>query len=232
MALQYLDGLGFTDIHCWTSDQTLTGPQDVINAVNPGCGFLFFDGHGNPRSWSNHPHNDSDTWINGLSNSDMPSLTNKDKYPICVIGACHNGQFNVSLLNIPRHIIEFGLRGYFFEPPFIFYRGEWVPECWAWKLASEPNGGSIATLAFTGLDWFATGDSNNDGIPDCTQYFSGFCNTHFFKNYGVNGINILGDVHSQTLIDYINTHPPFDYVLDAKTVEEWVLLGDPSMQIG
>ncbi|MCK5458350.1 MAG: peptidase C25, partial [Thermoplasmatales archaeon] len=82
------------------------------------------------------------------------------------------------------------------------------------------------------LDWFATGDSNGDDIPDCTQFYSGFANTHFFKNYGVNNITILGQTHSQTLIDYINEHPPMDEKLDYKTVQEFALLGDPSLQIG
>jgi hypothetical protein len=231
-ALEYLQSSGFTGVHRWTSDQTLTGPQDVIDAINPGSGFLFFDGHGNPATWSNHPHNDSDTWITGLDLTHMPKLSNTDKLPVCVIGGCHNGQFNVSLFNIPKHILEFGLNAYILGPPFLFYRNEWVPECWAWKLASEPRGGSIATLAYSGLDWFAVGDYDGDGIPDCTQAYSGFANTHFFKNYGENDLTILGEAHTQTLIDYINTHPPMDYVLDAKTVEEFVLLGDPSLQLG
>lgn len=221
----------FNGIHCWTSDGTLTGPQDVINAVTPGCGFLFFDGHGNPASWSNHPPDDAETWITGLTIFDMPQLKNKDKYPICVIGACHNGQFNVSLLNLIKDLIEYGPSQYFFSPPFKFYHMEWVPECWAWRLACTKDGGSIATLAYTGLDWFATGDYDNDGIPDCTQYLSGFTNTHFFKNYGINNIHILGETHTQTLIDYLNTHPPMNQVHDCKTVQEFVLLGDPTLQM-
>ncbi len=113
-----------------------------------------------------------------------------------------------------------------------FYYKEWVPECWAWRMARKINGGAIAIMAYTGLDWFATGDSNGDEIPDCTQFYSGFANTHFFKNYGVNNITILGQAHSQTLIDYITEHPPMDERLDCKTVQEFALLGDPSLQIG
>jgi hypothetical protein len=93
------------------------------------------------------------------------------------------------------------------------------------------EGGSIATLGYTGLDWFGVGDYDNDSIPDCIQQFSGFMNTHFFKNYGQNDIHIIGDVHTQTLIDYIAVHPPMSYVLDCKTVEEFTLLGDPSLQM-
>jgi len=228
-ALEYMDG--FHGIHCWTSDQTLTGPNDVIDAVNPGCGFLFFDGHGNPSSWSNHPPDDAETWITGLTISDMPSLHNIDKYPVCVIGGCHNGQFNVSLLNLIKDFIQYGPSQYLFGPPYKFYHMEWVPECWAWRLACTNNGGSIATLAYTGLDWFAEGDYDQDGIPDCTQYFSGFTNTHFFKNYGQNNIHILGETHTQTLIDYLEAFPPMNEVHDCKTVEEFTLLGDPTLNM-
>ena len=228
-ALLYMDN--FTGIHCWTSDQSFTGPEDVMNAINPGCGFLFFDGHANPASWSTHPPGDKKTWIHGLSISDMPLLENGNKHPICVVGGCHIAQFNVSLLNLFRDIIKYGPVGYFFKPPLKFYHMEWVPRCWSWQLASMKEGGSIATLGYTGLDWFAVGDDDNDGIPDCTQYYSGFMNTHFFKNYGQNNIHVLGEIHTQTIIDYIMVHPPMSFVLDCKTVQEFVLLGDPSLQL-
>jgi len=228
-ALLYMDD--FTSTRCWTSDETFTGTDDVMNAINPGCGFLFFDGHANPASWSTHPPGDKKTWINGLTVFDMPKLENGNKHPICVVGGCHIAQFNVSLTNLIRDIIHYGPMGYFFNAPLKFYHMEWVPRCWSWQLASMKEGGSIATLGYTGLDWFAVGDDNNDGIPDCTQFYSGFMNTHFFKNYGQNNITILGQTHTQTLIDYITVHPPMNFVLDCKTVEEFTLLGDPSLHM-
>jgi hypothetical protein len=87
-------------------------------------------------------------------------------------------------------------------------------------------------MAYTGLDWFAIGDYNTDGIPDCCQFYSGYTNTQFFKNYGVNNMTILGQAHTQALIDYLNAYPPMLEKLDCKTVQEFVLLGDPSLQLG
>jgi len=229
-AIEYMDG--FTTTHCWTSDETFTGPDDVKNAIANGCGFLFFDGHANPASWSTHPPGDDETWITGLTVKDMPTLQNGNKFPVCVVGGCHIAQFNVSLHNLIRDIVEYGPLGYFVRAPFKFYHMEWVPKCWSWQLAAMKEGGSIATLGYTGLDWFAVGDDDADGIPDCTQYYSGFMNTHFFKNYGVNDITVLGQIHTQTVIDFINTHPPMDYELNCKTIQEFVLLGDPSLQLG
>jgi len=230
-AIDYLDG--FDPVKVWTSDGSFTGVDDVVSAISEGSGFLFFDGHGNPTVWSTHPPNDEETWITGLNNQDMPKLKNGEKLPIAVVGACHNGQFNVSVLNILKGIIEDGLQYFSMEPPLgKFWYKEWTPECWAWLMTRKIGGGSIAIMAYTGLDWFAIGDYNDDGIPDCTQFYSGFANVNFFKNYGVNDLTILGQAHTQTLIDYINEYPPMDEKLDCKTVQEFALLGDPSLQIG
>ena len=158
----------------------------------------------------------------------MPDLANGDMIPVAVVGGCHNAQFNVSLLNILKGIIHAGLK--YFERTF--YYKEWVPRCWAWRMVSKNNGGAVAIMGYTGLDWFAVGDHNDDDIPDCTQFYSGFANVNFFKNYGVNNMSVLGEAHTQTLIDYIAAFPPMDEKLDCKTVQEFVLLGDPSLMIG
>jgi len=226
LALQYMTG--FDGVRLWTSNGNFTGPQDIIEGISAGCGFLFVDGHGNPSSWSTHPPHNQSLWITGLQLKHMAELTNAEKLPVTVCGGCHNGQFNTSLLNIAQGFLRDGF-SYFQRK---FYYMEWVPECWAWKLVSVKNGGSIATMAYTGLDWFATEDWNSDSIPDCVQFFSGYANTQFFKNYGVNGKTILGQAHTQTLIDYLNAYPPMLEKLDCKTVQEFVLLGDPSLQIG
>jgi hypothetical protein len=225
LALQYMSGFQGTKL--WTSLGTLTGPDDTVKAISDGCGFLFFDGHGNPLTWGTHPPKNN-SWVTGLKVKQMPQLKNHEQLPICVCGGCHNAQFNTTLLRILKGILQEG-PAYFKST---FYRGEWVPECWAWKLISMKKGGSIATMAYAGLDWFAEGDYNNDSIPDCVQFFSGFMNTQFFKNYGVNNITILGQAHTQTLTDYLNAFSPITERLDSKTVQEFVLLGDPSLQIG
>ncbi len=222
-AFAYMNG--FEAVKLWTSLGTLTGPEDVIDAVNGGCGFLFFDGHGNPMNWATHPPHDEETWIDGLGVGDMSKLANKGMYPVCIVGGCHNCQFNVSVFNLLRIYEGFN------EWYQYIWKGETSPECWGWWLARLKDAGSIATLGYTGLDYFAIGDYDNDSIPDCVQYYSGFCNVNFFKNYA-NGVKILGNVHANTLIDYINTHDVMKDNIHCKTVEEWVLLGDPTLMIG
>jgi hypothetical protein len=226
LALEYM--AGFQGTKLWTSLGTLTGTADTVKAISDGCGFLFFDGHGNPLTWGTHPPYNESSWITGLQVKQMSQLTNQEQLPVCVCGGCHNAQFNTTILRILKGVLQEGFKYFNYD----FYRGEWVPECWAWKLISVKKGGSIATMAYAGLDWFAEGDYNNDSIPDCVQFFSGFMNTHFFKNYGVNNITVLGQAHTQTLTDYLNAFDPWAERLDCKTVQEFVLLGDPTLQIG
>jgi hypothetical protein len=72
-ALDYMPG--FQPVKLWTSTGTLTGRADTIKAINDGCGFLYFDGHGNPQVWSTHPPNNT-SWVDGLFCQDMKKLSN------------------------------------------------------------------------------------------------------------------------------------------------------------
>ncbi|MEM2583414.1 MAG: C25 family cysteine peptidase [Candidatus Thermoplasmatota archaeon] len=220
-ALEYMHG--FEAIKLWTSLGTLTGPEDVINAINGGAGFLFFDGHGNPMNWATHPPH-SEEWVDGLSLRDMNKLKNKGMYPVCVVGGCHNSQFNVSIINLFKiwNINEW----YSYV-----YKGETAYECWGWKIVRIKNGGAIASLGYTGLDYFAIGNEDGDNLPDCIQYYSGFLHVNFFKEYA-SGQDIIGVIHANTLIRYINTHNVMKDEIHCKTVQEWVLLGDPTLKIG
>jgi hypothetical protein len=210
----------FEAVKLWTSLGTLTGPQDVINAIDNGCGFLFFEGHGNPINWATHPPNDDHNWTDGLSTGDMGKLNNKNMYPICVVGGCHNAEFDVTLLNLLK------------DPTHAFYYGTFIPECWAWKLTRIMYGGSIATIGNTGL-----GMSKED--KDSMQGAGDFMDIQLFYEYGVNGTSILGDAWGHSISNYLNAYPinwstpsAKDYAIDAKTAQQWVLFGDPSLKIG
>jgi len=104
-----------------------------------------------------------------------------------------------------------------------------IRDCWSWKLTSKPFGGAIATIGNTGLSWLGIeyGGGGNNWIS-----------LQFFKEYA-NGTEILGDVWKNAICSYLDSFP-IDWStpnaeissLDAKTVQEWVLLGDPSLKIG
>jgi hypothetical protein len=67
--------------------------------------------------------------------------------------------------------------------------------------------------------------------PDTIEGLGGYISTTFFKKYN-NGINILGDVWGETVSEYLNNFPPSNDKIQTKCIQEWILLGDPSLMIG
>jgi hypothetical protein len=205
----------FNHIRLWTSWGTLTKPMDVIKAFNYGCGFIYFAGHGNPRSWKTHPPMDNKTWITGLDLHHMFFLSNKEKLPICVVGGCFNSMFNIS----------------FFHSSWTF--GIPTPECWSWRLTRKIGGGAIAVIGNTGLGY-------GPEYRQDSSIWAGedWLEVHFFEEYGLNGTNILGEIWGKTIAAYLYHFPISwdekafnDTALDAKTVQQWILIGDPSLKI-
>ena len=214
---------GFTPVKLWVSTGAFTGPKDVIQTINQGCGFMFFEGHASPVAWGTHPPEieKNGTWVWGLKNYHINFLLNRYKLPIVVAAACHNGQFDVTPLNLLDK-----LRGE------VVHVGEWAMECWAWKLTSQPFGGSIATISNTGLGMSKEDKQSMKGAGD-------FMDMQFFVEYGNNRQEYLGEVWMDSISNYINEFPVdwtdpagSDSAYDAKTPQEWTLFGDPSLKIG
>jgi len=241
-AMYYMDG--FEKEILWTSNGEFTGQNDVLEAINKGCGFFFMSGHGSPNVWADHypgvPGNRGPGSVLGLRVtclSPLPpfitgkpvfpidSMSNDGKLPVAVIGGCHNSQFNVSMV-----------LGVLDAMPYLFknarHRYMWchgipVPECFSWRLVRNPDGGAIASMGNTGLGYGMPGKVLTIGGGD------GWITIEFFKQYGAEDHEILGDAYAQTLASYIHTFDMTDFESGhPKTVEQWVLLGDPSLRIG
>ena len=96
-------------------------------------------------------------------------------------------------------------------------------------MVSKRNGGSIATIGATGLCWYSA--EYDGGGTD-------FLNIQFFKEYKNNNV-IIGQIWKNSIIEFLDEYP-IDWEtpsgrndsLDAKTVQEWTLIGDPSLIIG
>jgi hypothetical protein len=201
-------------------------PENIIREVSRGCGHLLFTGHGNPGSWNTH-------WVGyfgwddspgGIHCYQFPDLSNGDKLPVCLVEGCHNSQFNITFLAT------------LLNKPFMWTYGVAFPECWSWWLTRKVGGGSIATIGHTGLSYESvgeTGDLDGDGenLPDVLEIFCGYQNLQFYKTY-YEGVDILGKVWGGTIRKYLDAHPGMSLQGHAKTVEQWVLLGDPSLKIG
>jgi len=239
-ALDYIDG--FEPIKLWVSNRYTGGlvpePENIIETVSDGCGFLFFAGHGSPELWyTYYPHHEEE--VDKLMWFDTAKMSNGDKLPVCVVGSCHGSQFNVTALSfINLYLNKIG------EKLNIDFLKRWggncgspTPECFCWFLTRIKDGGSISTVGNTGIGYGKTGnngDLDGDGVddPDCIEKFGGYIETLFFKEYGVENIDILGEIWGQAVTDYLNVYPGMSDQTDCKTVEQWVLFGDPSLKIG
>lgn len=222
---QYIDGEvytqmaidnmpGFNPVKLWTSDGSLSNSWDTVKTINKGCGFIFFSGHGNPASWATHPPNDDTVWIDGMKLRYMPFLFNKNKLPICITGSgCFNNMFNVSFLNHPFSVYP-------------------IPKCWGEGMTFNAHGGSIATIGPTAFSYESPDvNSNRGGIE--------WLDIQFFKEYGINDIDVLGECWSNTIsafldnfsINWMDNSPDGDAII-VKNVQQWLLIGDPSLKIG
>jgi hypothetical protein len=206
---------GFRPVKLWTSDGSLRNWVDVVKAINNGCGFVWFSGHGNPKLWATHPPSDDANWIYGLRLRNMPFLTNRNKLPVCITGSgCFNSMFNVSLLNSPM------------------VNGFPTSHCFSYALTVKKNGGSIATIGATAFSYES---------PDINTGVGGieWLDMNFFGEYGINNTRILGEVWGNTITNYLqnfsinwNDNSENGAALMAKNVEQWLLIGDPSLMIG
>jgi len=225
-----MESIGFNVTRLWTSTGTLISSKDVINAAGKGAGFLYFSGHGSPIVWSTHPFENT-SWIDALWVDEMNNLKNRGKLPICVVGGCHNSQFDVALVNMFKGLLKLRLKYFsWIDDENVFGKIAFLKRCWSWNLVRQKNGGSIATIGNSGLGWGVGGEG-------CIEGEDGFITSHFFEVYNTSvstdPVNCtLGLVHSQTISLYVQTFEPNNDELDRKTVEQWVLLGDPSLKIG
>jgi Peptidase family C25 len=219
----------FEKTYLFSSNGLWTKQQDVIDSLNPGAGFVFFSGHGSPNIWANHypgvPGNRANGDLVGLAAVQMrlpifpmDTLTNEYKNPVVVVGGCHNSMFNVSLI-----------------PTFLDMKnqhsthtyGTPTAECWSERFVNLPKIGAIATMGNTGYGYGILNEFCTIGGLD------NYITTEFFVQYGTDGHHILGQAYAGTLTEYI-THFKAEGWDGAhqKTVEQWVLLGDPSLLLG
>jgi hypothetical protein len=104
-------------------------------------------------------------------------------------------------------------------------------ECWAWKLTRKIGGGAIATISNTALGMTKEDKDSQEGAGD-------YMDLQVFVEYA-NGTDILGDCWAGSIDRYLDAFPinwstpaAWDFAYDAKTVQQWVLFGDPSLKIG
>jgi len=125
---------GFIPDKLWATNGRLSkitsphGVGEIKSAINAGCGFVDFSGHGNPQLWSTHPHNSSKlVWLptpkGYYTNSHVSELSNSEELPIVVIGACSTCKFNSD------------------------------SNCFGWSWLANSNGGAVASIGAAALGY-------------------------------------------------------------------------------
>ncbi len=186
--------------------------QDIQTTISQGAGFVLFQGHGNPLIWDTiwsdgqYP----DDWCGGITLYHFLRLRNAEKLPVIVVGGCHNGLYNTSLL---RTLWDKNGANY-------FCYGIPIPVCFSWGLVVKPHGGAIASTGCTGYGMGYEGDPVS---------LSGELESNFFYEIG-NGSTTLGQAHGRAIQKFL-LEEEINQV-EAFVITNWALFGDPSLQLG
>ena len=191
---------GFSEEKIWASNGKLTswaptGVSSIQNAINDGCGFAYFSGHGNTNVWATHPI-EKNNWIptptQGIFSTQISSLSNGNKLPIVIVEACSTAKFAAD------------------------------SNTFNWAFMYDSNGGGIGTFGCTALGWGYVGTGVSSGLIGKMGYDT-------FKSYMLDDSITLGQMWYNALDRYIKSNME---QMDMKVTEEWILFGDPTLQIG
>ncbi len=204
---------------CYTVNRDTGGrtptPKDIIKSFNEGAGFVDFEGHGNPYSWNTIWYDGEypDDWTGGLNIFLYPLIRNGNKLPVVIVGGCHNGMYNVSMIPALLDTNRTRTRYFCYGLP--------VPYCFSWGFVRKAKGGAIASTGCTG---YGFGSSND---PDT---LSAALEMNFFYNIGYNNVTNLAQAHSQAISKYLNENAIEQ--LAAFCITNWALFGDASLRFG
>jgi hypothetical protein len=186
--------------------------KDIQKAISQGAGYVDFEGHGNPLVWDTiwfdgiYP----DDWCGGINLYNFLKISNGAKLPVVIVGGCHNGMYNVSLL---KTLFDKAGTQY-------FCYGIPIPVCFSWALVVKYPGGAIASTGCTGYGM------GYEGNP---VSLSGELESNFFYEIG-NGSTNLGQAHSRAIQKFLAEEEINQ--IEAFVITNWALLGDPSLRLG
>lgn len=229
-ALEYM--VQFIPVTLWTSYENLT-TENIHTEINKGCGFLYFCGHGSPKSWATHVNGDYRNWTGNYRLPDIRQLTNTEQSPILMVGGCHNSEFDTTPWNFILGLLTEKQLYFAANETWLgsYFKYNYALECWSWVFV-KVAGGAMASIGSSGYGGVSIGDYNHDSIPDCIQGSDGWFEVEFFRLYNQENVTILGQTYDQVVTGYIQNFPVESNRYDAKIVQTHILLGDPSLKIG
>jgi hypothetical protein len=192
---------GYTTTKLWDSLGTIT-KRNIANGFKKIIAdFVDFSGHGSPKSFATHPHENEDKWIPAptllqlydgwdVLSFDIYSVKNPTKFPIVFYNTCSNNKYTKT------------------------------EECLSWKTLIHQDGGGIISFGASGIAY------GGDGTADAERAF-GWMEVHaheeIFKNKN------LGIAWSNCVSGYYNTFQSSLDREDYKTMLEFSMFGDPTL---
>jgi len=212
----------FTPIRFRTSDDTFSA-RALNKALNEGAGFIDYSGHGYEIGMSTHPPN-SDKWI-GYYFHNLFFASNGDKLPILFFDACLTAKLDFNFSGFIRYILDSvspfksnqDQTSTFvnnLEQRSPFSISNKLMPTFAWNWVKKKNGGAIATIGATRT---AYGD---------LTYGCGYLSLQFYRAYATS--QTLSQMLTKAQNDYLNNIWEEDFF----TVEEFIIIGDPSLKLG
>ena len=205
----------FIHVKLWASRRNLNAIT-FNRAISKGAGFVSYAGHGFEHGWGTYHPNAIRNRLISYYTPFLKGMRNNHKLPVVFFDACLTAKLDFNITDLedysPR-LIKFLL---------IFTKLEYDPSvfypCFAWCFLKKEDGGAIATIGATrtAYTWV-----DKDGV----YAGAGYLDVHFFKAYE-EGVT-AGEMLTYAQNDYIN-----NVWRDYFTIEEFLLLGDPSLMVG
>jgi hypothetical protein len=197
----------FNPIIIWTSKGNFNR-KTISDAINNGAGFLDYSGHGFENGIGTYlPDSDK---LQTYYMRYIKDLKNGYKLPIMFLSACLTAKLDFILKDIINYNEYELLKLFEIIPDFI--ENIKLPS-FAWSLVSYKDGGAIASIGATRIAY----ENKNFGAIKLSE--------EFFRSYRAD--RTLGQILTEAQISYI-----CEIQNDELTVEEFILLGDPSLKVG
>jgi len=214
VAAKYLQDFTFTKLYGnrWRKDAQYLTKDAVTDAINEGAGFLFVNTHGLTDRIMTHPPLNKNKWIpspEGYTIHDIQHLNNQDMLPVGVFCCCLTGYLDGVTYPI------------------------------SWEFIQHQQGGLIACFALPESGQLEAGTL-------CTGVLTGHLAMGVVKSYA-QGTVTVGDIWRETIEGYLNDEFAMAFgdgslsehlissmgiINNYYTIQNWVLLGDPTLQIG
>ncbi len=191
----------------WTSKGNFNR-RTISNAITAGAGFLDYSGHGFENGMGTYTP--AGTSMKYYYTAYIKDTQNGYKLPIIFFDACLTAKIDYVLQDLLNY------RSYtIFDILAKILRvntSQRLP-CYAWAFINHENGGAIATIGATRT---AFGGVEEGAGKMSIEFFSAYDTSQY-----------LGEMMTQMQNGYITDVPGDDF-----TVEEFILLGDPTLKIG